>query len=114
MAKKISIELVDDLDGSVATETIKFGLDNTHYDVDLSEKNAAKLRKALVEFISAGRRTGGRQKSRAGSKSAGNTSAVRSWAAANGYTVSDRGRIPLVVQAAYDKASLEWSKSLRP
>lgn len=114
MAKKISVELVDDLDGSAATETIKFGIDNTHYDIDLSEKNAARLRKALVDFVAAGRRTGGRQKARAGSKSTGDTSAVRSWAAANGFVVSDRGRIPLAVQEAYDKATLEWSKSLRP
>jgi len=106
MAKKISIELVDDLDGSVAAETIKFGLDNTHYDVDLSEKNAAEFRTTLGAFITAGRRTGGRQVARSTTKKTpGNTLAMRSWAAANGFVVSDRGRIPLAVQEAYDKAS---------
>jgi hypothetical protein len=106
MAKKISIELVDDLDGSVATETIRFGLDNTHYDVDLSEKNAAKLRSTLGAFVAAGRRTGGRQVARSTTKKTpGSTMGVRAWAAANGHKVSSRGRIPVAVQEAYDKAS---------
>jgi hypothetical protein len=106
MAQKIRIELIDDLDGSTAAETIKFGIDSTHYDIDLSEKNAAKLRTSLGSFVAAGRRTGGRQVARSTTKKTpGNTSAVRSWAAANGHKVSDRGRIPLAVQEAYDKAS---------
>ena len=105
MAKKITVELVDDLDGSLATETIKFGLDNTHYEADLSEKNAEKLRKALGAFIAAGRRTGGRQVARSTTKKTpGSTTAVRTWATANGHKVSDRGRIPAAVQEAYDKA----------
>ncbi|MDX6199384.1 MAG: hypothetical protein QOJ79_2535 [Actinomycetota bacterium] len=35
------------------------------------------------------------------------TAAVRAWARANGYAVSDRGRIPLEIQAAYDAAHPE-------
>jgi len=105
MAKKISIELVDDLDGSLATETIKFGLDNTHYDVDLSDKNAARLRNTLASFVAAGRRTGGRQVARSTTKKTpGSTTGVRAWAAVNGHKVSSRGRIPAAVQEAYDKA----------
>jgi len=85
MAQKIRIELIDDLDGSTAAETIKFGIDSTHYDIDLSEKNAAKLRTSLGSFVAAGRRTGGRQVARSTTKKTpGNTSAVRSWAQPTG------------------------------
>lgn len=106
MAKKISVELVDDLDGSVATDTIKFGIDSAHYDIDLSEKNAVKLRTSLGAFVAAGRRTGGRQVSRSTTKKTpGSTTEVRAWAATNGHTVSSRGRIPASVQEAYDKAN---------
>lgn len=119
MAQKISIELIDDLDGSIATETIKFGIDGVHYDIDLGSKNAGKLRSSLGSFVSAGRRTSGRRVSRSTTKktpggASGMPSGVRAWALSNGYTVSSRGRIPEVVQQAYDLASLEWSKSLHP
>ena len=106
MAQKIRIELLDDLDGSTAIETVKFGIDSTHYDIDLNEKNAARLRSTLGTFVAAGRRTGGRQMSRSTTKKTpGSTTGLRAWAAANGHTVSSRGRIPASVQEAYDKSS---------
>jgi hypothetical protein len=36
MAQKIHVELVDDIDGSPAAETVTFGLDGTEYQIDLS------------------------------------------------------------------------------
>ena len=43
----MNIVLEDDIDGSDATETVAFGLDGTSYEIDLNDKNAAKLRDAL-------------------------------------------------------------------
>jgi hypothetical protein len=48
MAQKVHIVLEDDLDGSAATETVSFGLDGKTYEIDLNDKNAAKLRDALA------------------------------------------------------------------
>ena len=45
MAQKVQVLLVDDLDGSEATETVAFGLDGASYEIDLSSGNAGKLRK---------------------------------------------------------------------
>jgi hypothetical protein len=60
MAQKIHVELVDDIDGSPAAETVPFGLDGTQYEVDLSEHNATVLRETLAPYIGHGRRvTGG-------------------------------------------------------
>jgi hypothetical protein len=42
MAKETVTRLLDDLDGGVAHETVKFALDGHSYEIDLSSKNAKK------------------------------------------------------------------------
>ena len=44
MARRTVVEHTDDLDGSAATETVAFGLDGVDYEIDLSARNAARLR----------------------------------------------------------------------
>lgn len=107
MAQKVNIVLVDDLEGSEATETVQFGLDGTNYEIDLNDKNAAALREALAVYVGHGRKVAGgkgRRRSSGAARSNSNTSAVREWARANGHQVSDRGRISAEVQEAYDAA----------
>ncbi len=36
MAKKVVVQLVDDIDGGAASETVVFALDGTTYEIDLS------------------------------------------------------------------------------
>jgi hypothetical protein len=55
MAKATITYLADDLDGSDADETIRFALDGKTYEIDLSKKNAAALRKVLKPYVTAGR-----------------------------------------------------------
>ena len=107
MAQKIHIVLEDDLDGSEATETVTFGLDGTSYEIDLNDKNAAKLRDALAGYIGHGRKVGSApRRGRKAAASAGGTSAkeIRDWARSNGYDVPDRGRVSADVRAAYEAA----------
>lgn len=116
MAQKVMVALVDDLDGSEADESVKFALDGVAYEIDLSAKNAAKLRNSLETYVQAARRTGGRaargrgRSSRSSSGGAASsrkpeTAEIRAWAKAQGYDVSDRGRIPAdVIDAYYKKA----------
>ena len=56
MARQTSVSFVDDLDGSKAVETVKFGLDGKTYEIDLNKKNAAALRKAVAAYVDNGRR----------------------------------------------------------
>ena len=51
MAQKVTVQLVDDLDGSQSNDisTVTFGLDGATYEIDLSEANADNLRKALED-----------------------------------------------------------------
>lgn len=110
MAQRVQVLLTDDLDGSEADETVPFALDGISYEIELSESNAQKLRDVLASYITAGRRVGGRSTRR--QKPAAEPAApvrvdladVREWARANGYQVSDRGRISSEVRAAYEAA----------
>ena len=54
MARKTRIVLIDDINGELGDETIKFGLDGIDYEIDLSSENAAKLREVLDPWIQAG------------------------------------------------------------
>ena len=106
MAQRVHIVLEDDLDGGDATETLLFGLDGVGYEIDLSDKNAAKLRDSMAKYVASARRTSPRARRSARRSSPGPTTAqVREWARANGYVVSDRGRISAEIRTAYEAAS---------
>jgi len=94
-----------------ATETVAFGLDGTTYEIDLSKKNGAALRKALEPYVKAARKgssAGGRRKSTAtsGRKTRRDYDIVqlREWAGSNGVEVPARDRIPQAVVDQYRSA----------
>lgn len=62
MAAITITELVDDIDGGAADETVEFALDGATMAIDLSARNADRLRGILAEFVEKGRRVGGRIK----------------------------------------------------
>ena len=111
MVKKVSVMLVDDLDGkSPAEETVRFSLDDVEYEIDLTAPHAEKLRHDLNAWIHASRRVAGRQRrssrtglSRTSAESEG-SAVIREWARRNGHPVSDRGRIPRSVIDAFNSA----------
>ncbi len=105
MAQKVNIILVDDLDGSEADETVSFALDGTSYEIDLNEKNAAKLRDALSGYIGHARKVSTTRKRRSAASASGPSAReLRDWARSNGYEVSDRGRVPAEVREAFEAA----------
>ncbi len=105
MAQKVNVSFVDDLDGSEAEGTVVFGVDGKQYEIDLSESNAAKLRELFTPFVGAGRKVGGGARvprmSSVSRASREDAKAIREWAAAQGLTVSARGRISAEVLEAY-------------
>lgn len=107
MAQKVSIILIDDIDGSEATETVRFGLDGANYEVDLNDKNAKKLRDALAGYVGAARKVSARRSGRGrGSTGSGSYSPadIRAWARDNDYDVPTRGRIPAPIREAFEAA----------
>jgi hypothetical protein len=109
MAKQTVVTelLVDDLDGSTADRTINFVWDGTSYAIELSRKNAQAFEKAVRPYVEAARRTRGNRARRASSSRGGkrDLSAIRDWAAQNGFDVSARGRIASSVIDAYENAN---------
>jgi hypothetical protein len=111
MTRRVDVQLLDDIDGSPAEETLRYGLDGTTYEVDLNAKHAEKLRSSLAKFILKSRRVG-RSDVAAGShrRSGGapartdraQNQAIRDWAKSKGIEVSDRGRIPASVIEQYE------------
>ena len=85
MATKTQVVLVDDLTGDPADTTVKFALDNTEYEIDLSNENAAEMREGLSRYVDAARKvTGGGRRSGPAAKpaySGYDPAAVRAWAA---------------------------------
>lgn len=100
MAQKVQVILVDDIDGGAADETVKFAVEGSQYEIDLSTVHATEMRAALAPWVSAARKVSAR--SSAKPRTGSDTSQVRAWAKANGYDVSERGRISATVRSAYD------------
>jgi Lsr2 len=113
VAKTTRVVLTCDLhgDGTEAVTTIRLDNGTARYELDLCQTH-------LGELTGAGRRLRPRRRTgRAGSatkaanktaaaktrrgRGARDTAAVREWARAHGYTVSDRGRIPGRVLEAF-------------
>lgn len=97
--KKTQILLIDDLDQSVAVDTVEFAHKGVCYEIDLSAEHIAEMDEAFAKWIAAARRVtgrGGRTQRRAAAARPApthDTSAIREWARAQGIAVSDRGRI---------------------
>ena len=120
MAQKVQTLFVDDIDGSAAEGTIRFGLDGTDYEIDQNTEHVQALRDTLAPEIGAARRASGaaRRPARGGRKASANgvnTTEVREWAKAQGMDVKDRGRVPaeLVVKFTAATGNEPFVKILR-
>lgn len=121
MAQRTLVVLTDDLTGDDVAEgngqTVQFGWKGKAYEIDLTNTNVDKFEKAIGKYVEAARevknnvtsiRGRGSASPRAGMSPARadkeQVQAMREWAKNNGFTVSDRGRIPQVVIEAYHAA----------
>jgi hypothetical protein len=111
MAKETVTRLLDDLDGGVAHETVKFALDGHSYEIDLSSKNAKKLRSDLAVFVEHGSRVSnrtaagqGRRSRQTGGSERDHNRVIREWAQSNGFDVAERGRIRQDIVEAFHRA----------
>jgi hypothetical protein len=100
--EEVNVSMIDDLDGGRATETITFALEGTNYEIDLSKRNADKLRRSLRPYLESGRKVrrgaDGRSTRKPRRSSTGrsedyNRAEVRAWAKSHRIKVAPRGRI---------------------
>lgn len=105
MAQKVQVILIDDINGGPADETVRFAVDGTSYEIDLSTANAARLRNAVAEFVGHARKAPGRAPTRRSRGAGGGKSAeIRAWARERGLAVNERGRIPADLAAKFEAA----------
>jgi hypothetical protein len=109
MAKKMIESLTDDIDGTPADRTVLFSYDGSSYEIELSKKNRTAFDKAVAPYVKAARvvrgtsgAASGRTRKRATKHR--DLGEIRNWANENGYSVSDRGRVPIKVIEAYEAA----------
>jgi hypothetical protein len=111
MVQRMITERFDDLDGSPAVATVRFGYAGREYEIDLNEEHAAALDELLAPYVEHARRANGDQprRKRAGKaeeshRGPAELRAIRQWAREQGLQVSDRGRIAADIVAKYDAA----------
>jgi len=107
MAQKVIVALEDDLDGSAADETVRFGLEGSDLEIDLSAENARSFRAQLAPFVEHARKVSRGPARRVARTAAGRqrSGEVRAWAREHGIAVSERGRIPVSVIEQYQAAA---------
>lgn len=110
VARRVEVQLIDDIDGGTAEETIRFGLDGIDYEIDLSAKHADRLRSAFAKYVDAGTKVGRsrvvttvRSRRDAAPTHVDRTQnqAIREWAKRKKIELSDRGRIPRHIVEQY-------------
>jgi len=108
MAQQIQTLFIDDLDGGEAAGTVRFGLDGTEYEIDLSTAHSDELRNALEQYVTHARRTGSTAR-RAARGSRGSSpvdnAKIRQWAKEQGIEIRERGRVPANVVEKYKTAA---------
>jgi hypothetical protein len=110
MAQKIQTLFIDDIDGSEAEGTIRFALDGTEYEIDLSADHSSALRNALATYIAHARKIRGTARNAprgSGRRNASSvdTVAARAWAREQGIDIKERGRVPANIVAQYREAT---------
>ena len=117
MAQQTIVQLIDDIDGKPAKETVTFSLDGAGYEIDLSAKNADKLRRIFMPYAEKARKTGTRRPGRSGRRMGARSThhrdraaQIRAWARQHGIDVNERGRIPSRIAEAYDSGDPRMAK----
>jgi hypothetical protein len=116
MAQKVQVVLTCDLDEDEvpAADTVSFGVDGVTYAFELCERHLEEFNETMHGYIAVARHAEGPRRRRSapavagrgrGSTATSTPGNIRTWARDNGYEVSDRGRIPADVRAAFETAN---------
>ena len=109
-SEEVQTLFIDDLDGSAADGTVRFGLDGAKYEIDLNAEHAQALRDALARYVGAAREAGSgtprpARRGRRAQADGVDSTEVREWAKAQGIEVKDRGRVPAELMVKFKAAT---------
>jgi hypothetical protein len=109
VVQRIQTMLMDDLDGTPAEATVRFGLDGTDFEIDLNAGHDQALHDLLAPYVKAARRVSSTQRpsprKRTASTSGPGSAEIRDWAKKQGIEVKDRGRIPAELVVRFKAAT---------
>ena len=113
MTPSVTAMVIDDIGQLEASETVRFGVDGSAYEIALSARQASELRSMAGRYISVARRVRParspaqqhqpRPRARV-QMDPEQSRRIRSWAMERGLLASPRGRIPQHVVAEYEDA----------
>jgi len=124
MTKELITRLRDDLDRTLGDdiETYPFAWRGVAYEIELSAENVARMDAAMAPFIEVARKAQPPRKRtrkpatvappiviaehrrKRTQKDREHSARVRAWANKHGFTVGNKGKIPLAAQEAYARA----------
>jgi hypothetical protein len=114
MTLSVTAMVIDDIGQLEASETVRFGVDGSAYEIALSARQASELRSMAGRYISVARRvrparSPARQQHQPRPRARVQTDPeqsrrIRSWAMERGLLASPRGRIPRHVVDEYEAA----------
>lgn len=105
--QKAVVSLIDDLDGSEASVTIRFGYQGQEYEIDLNNAHATEMRDKLRDYAAHARKVRPQRTGRVPTRTAASrqhSADMRAWATARGFAIKERGRVPVEVVQAYEQA----------
>jgi Lsr2 len=105
--QKAVVSLIDDLDGSEADVTIRFGYEGQDYEIDLNSVHAAEMRDKIGSYAAHARTIRARRPGRTPTRTAASrqySAQMRAWATEHGFSIKERGRVPVEVVQAYEEA----------
>jgi hypothetical protein len=108
VAQKVSVTYACDYDSKEIPQgqhrLRRFSIDGRDYEIDLCLKHSEKFDEAVSRYASHARKASARlvRTKRRTAAHRKHSAQVRAWAKANGFTVSERGRIPADVVNKYE------------
>ncbi|MGO4586743.1 Lsr2 family protein [Arthrobacter sp. 2RAF6] len=110
MTREVIPRLVDDLDGSEATQTIEFSFQGISYQFDLNDSNATYFESLLSPYIEKGAKQGGvtagtKRTAAASTLTKARTKRLRAWALEHQIPMADRGKIAQHIVERYESAT---------
>lgn len=115
--QKAVVSLIDDLDGSEADVTIRFGYEGQDYEIDLNSVHAAEMRDKIGGYAEHARTVRAQRPGHAPTRTAASrqySAQMRAWATEHGFAIKERGRVPVEVVQAYEEAQRDGEASAEP
>jgi hypothetical protein len=107
MATRTLVTVLSDLSGEDEASTVRFSVQGSSYEIDLTKDEATELFRALDPYVKKARKVSRRARAAGTPPTSGVYGRVRAWARANGRTVAERGRPSRELVQAYEAATGE-------